>query len=82
MKASPDDQTSFITYLRCLQSLERAGKDLSRSRGEQGGEQSHAAGDGKSKWKAVAYHSHLIDFLYNFTKVNKHRKGKVAKKGR
>lgn len=30
--------------------------------GEQGGEQSLAAGVGKHKWKAIAYHSHLIDF--------------------
>lgn len=30
--------------------------------GGQGGEQSRAAGDGKCKWKANAYHSHLMDF--------------------
>ena len=31
-KGQSDDQTSFIAYLRCLQSSERAGKELSRSR--------------------------------------------------
>lgn len=31
-KGQSDDQTSFITYLRCLQSSERAGKELSGSR--------------------------------------------------
>lgn len=33
-----------------------------QEQGEQGGEQSHAANDGKCKWKAGAYRSYLIDF--------------------
>jgi len=56
-KGQSDDPASLITYLRCLQVIGKGWKGAVPEQRQQGGKQSHAAGDNKCKWKAIAYHS-------------------------